>query len=107
MLKEMPIRAGIHKKMIKYGIVLTVFMSHDRKVVIYLLVMSIIVGVVFYFIFEYQFTVFFASQNAAQSTPGMAAFLATGMAAGAFTISMLIYPLKSKIDKSYDWEDFK
>ena len=52
MLKEMPIRAGIHKKMIKYGIVLTVFMSHDRKVVIYLLVMSIIVGVVFYFIFN-------------------------------------------------------
>ncbi len=93
--------------MIKYSKVLPVYMSHDRKVVIYILVMSIIVGIIFDIIFEMQFTTFFASQNASQSTPGMAAFLATGMGAGAFTIAMLIYPVRKKIDKSYEWEDFK
>ncbi|MGC8506041.1 MAG: hypothetical protein ACP5NK_04970 [Thermoplasmata archaeon] len=82
-------------------------MTHNQNLVVGFFIGAVIIGVIFYFILMYHFSLFFGSNIGSDSAPIISAYMATGIASGAFTISLVVYPIFKKTDKTYNWEDFK
>ncbi|MFG1519853.1 MAG: hypothetical protein AAE977_05200 [Thermoplasmataceae archaeon] len=82
-------------------------MTHNQNLVIGFFIAAVIIGVIFDFILLYHFSLFFGSNIGSDAAPFISAFMATGIASGAFTISLVLYPVFRKEDKTYKWEDFR
>lgn len=82
-------------------------MTQERNVVVAILIASIVVGVIFDFIFYLFFSSFLDGYPGYYTTEYDSPFMATGVAAAFFTISMLLYPVFTKGVKEFGREDFR
>lgn len=82
-------------------------MRNGTKLILALFVASAVIGVVSGELLFLWMMNFYASQSGAASAYFDAPFLATGISAGVFTISLLMYPLIKKGDRTNEWEDFR
>lgn len=82
-------------------------MHSGTKLILGFFVMSVVIGVVSGELLFLWMMSFYASQSAAASAYFDAPFIATGVAAGVFTIALLVYPVIKKGDRSHNWEDFR
>lgn len=81
----------------------------DEKVFVILIffIVSVVIGVISDFLLGYAFSQFFGGDPGSQTAAIAAPYMATGIASGAFTILLLVYPVVKKADRSHNWEDFR
>ena len=81
----------------------------DEKVsrILIFFIVSVVIGIISDLILAYAFTSFFGGNPGSQTATIAAPYMATGIASGAFTILLLLYPVFKKADRSHDWEDFR
>ena len=82
-------------------------MTQQREIVLYFLVLSIIIGVISYFILGYEFTNYFAAQEAVNAAYANAAFVSMGIASAIFCSAILFYPVYKFKDRNYEGEDYR
>ncbi len=81
--------------------------THDRDIALTFVIWGVIVWVVFYYVFQYYFDVFLNGYPGNFTAEFGAPFMATGVAAGFYTISMLLYPVFKKGTSSIGGDDFR
>lgn len=82
-------------------------MRNGTKLILVLFVISAVIGIISGELLFLWMMNFFASQPGIASAYFDAPFIGTGIAAGVFTISLLMYPVIKKADRSHKWEDFR
>ncbi len=83
------------------------FMDEKVKVILIFFIASIIIGVVSDLLLAFAFSRFFGGNPGSQTASIAAPFMASGIASGALTILLLLYPVVKKADRSHNWEDFR
>ncbi|MEM0155130.1 MAG: hypothetical protein QW597_00815 [Thermoplasmataceae archaeon] len=82
-------------------------MDEKIKIILIFFIASVIIGVVSDLLLAYSFARFFGGNPGSQTAAVAAPFMASGIASGALTILLLIYPVFKKADRSHNWEDFR
>ena len=68
-------------------------MKEQRNIVLSILIVSIIIGIISYFVLSYEFVNYFAAQEAVNASYADAGFVSMGIASGIFCCTILFYPV--------------
>ncbi|MHB8361963.1 MAG: hypothetical protein ACYDAO_05745 [Thermoplasmataceae archaeon] len=82
-------------------------MTQQRNTVLFILIVSIIIGIISYFVLNFELSNYFAALEAVNASSADAAFISMGIATGIFCCTILFYPVFKNGYVDYDKEDFR
>ena len=82
-------------------------MEEKGRLIVTFLVISIVIGVAAYFLLGYLFSIFFGGYPGVAEGQASDPAISTGIAAGAFSIMFLMYPVVKYGDRSSTGDDYR
>lgn len=82
-------------------------MEEKGRLIVTFLVISVVIGVIAYFILQYLFSLFFSGNPGIQEGIASDPALSAGIASGAFAIMFLLYPVYKYGDRTSTGDDFR
>ncbi len=82
-------------------------MEKKGRLIVTFLVISVVIGVIAYFILQYLFSMFFFGYPGIAEGQASDPALSTGIASGAFAIMFLMYPVYKYGDRASTGDDFR
>ena len=82
-------------------------MEDSTKLIASILIISIIIGIVAFFLLKFLLSTFYVAQPGISNLIEIDYVLSSGIAASAFSIIILFYPVYKKGVSNGDWEDFR
>lgn len=82
-------------------------MEEKGRLIVAFLVVSVVIGVVAYFLLGYLFSIFFSGFPGVAEGQASDPTLSAGIASGAFAIMFLMYPVMKYGDRSATGDDYR